>query len=240
MKILAKIIDIFYPKTCISCEKHGDFLCNECKTKIKMNKEMFLDCKHKLLRDSPIQILFVPCPFRKNPILRKAVHLMKYKFYQDLAEDLGEFVARAIMGSASSDELRNAILVPIPLHKSKLKLRGFNQAELLANAISKHANIPVVTTLITRTRATTSQATLSRADRLENMKDAFEVAYIPSDFCHRTKIHNPGIATSLGGASNPIILIDDICTTLSTMKNAAKALQKAGFRVFLGAVIAHD
>lgn len=222
-RIFAKIVDIFYPKTCISCEKHGRFLCEDCKEEIKLNNEMILGSDHKLLRDSHIQKLFVPCPFNGNPILRKAVHLMKYKFYQDLAEDLGEIVARALEESASSEELRNAVLVPIPLHKSRLRLRGFNQAKLLARSISAHAGIPVTTSLITRTRATKSQATLSRAGRLTNMQNAFEIS-------PRTEIPT----------STTIILVDDICTTLATMENAAKAFQKAGFRVVLGAVIAHD
>jgi ComF family protein len=225
-RIFAKIVDIFYPKTCISCEKHGKFLCEDCKGKIKFNNEMFLRSDHKLLRNSHIQKLFVPCPFNGNPILRKAVHLMKYKFYQDLAEDLGEIVARALKESASSEELRNAVLIPIPLHKSRLRLRGFNQAELLARSISVHTGIPIAINLITRTRATKSQATLSRTGRLTNMQNAFKVL--------------PGAKTPPITNSTTIILIDDICTTLATMENTAKAFQKTGFRVVLGAVIAHD
>ena len=229
-EIFAKIVDIFYPKTCISCEKHGKFLCEDCKGKIRLNSEMFLRSDNKLLRNSHVQKLFVPCPFNGNPILRKAVHLMKYKFYQDLAEDLGKIVARALKESASSEGLRNAVLVPIPLHKSRLRLRGFNQAELLAHSISSHTGIPIATSLITRTRATESQATLSKKERLINMQNAFEIT------------RNPGMHPEEEPITTQttIILVDDICTTLSTMENAAKAFQKAGFRVVLGAVIAHD
>jgi len=194
---------------------------------------MLLGNDHALLKNSHIQNLFVPCPFNKNPILRKAVHLMKYKFYQDLADDLGEIIAWAIKENSSSEPihkiLQNAMLVPIPLHKSRLKLRGFNQAELLARNISMHTGIPVATNLIKRTRATTSQATLSRADRLINMQNAFISTYNEKNKNTINITHQ-----------TTIILIDDICTTLSTIKNAAKAFQKAGFRVILGAVIAHD
>ena len=100
-------------------------------------------------------------------------------------------------------------LIPIPLHPSRKRKRGFNQAELLAKAIAKRSGIPVDAKLLLRTKKTDAQKDLNDQERLANLRDAFSVQK------NEIPYHN-------------LILVDDIYTTGSTMDAAAKLLKEHG------------
>jgi len=103
---------------------------------------------------------------------------------------------------------QNAIIIPIPLHKKRLSFRGFNQSEELA----KHLPNRTINLLI-RTKKTSSQAKLSKHERENNIKGSFEL---------NPQIDQPSKSTTL-------ILLDDVCTTFSTMNEAALTLKKNGY-----------
>ncbi len=111
-------------------------------------------------------------------------------------------------------------IVPIPLHKRREAFRGFNQAELLAKHLSSLTNHPL-SKFLKRELNTVSQATLNRENRLQNMKNAFTID---------TKKAPPG--------NTPIMLVDDVCTTLSTFKAAAQTLQNGGYKIILCTALA--
>jgi ComF family protein len=98
-------------------------------------------------------------------------------------------------------------LVPVPLHSGRLMERGFNQAELLAQAVGELKNIPVLPAL-QRVRETGQQAKLEKSLRIQNMEDAFQTA-------ERVK----GLR---------LLLVDDVCTTGATARACIKALLNAG------------
>lgn len=205
-------LDIFYPKYCISCNKEDSFLCENCYKNIRRNSNPVLSFK-----EGPIQRLFIPSQFHGNNILRKAVHLMKYTFYKQLSRDLANLFIELFQNHPIP---ANTHLVPIPLHKKRLKQRGFNQSLLLAEQISAKFGFPMVD-LLCRNKETKSQATLTRKERIENIKNSFEIN-TENKIPHQT----------------PLLIIDDICTTLSTLKEAAWALQKNGYTNILAAALA--
>ena len=107
-------------------------------------------------------------------------------------------------------------IIPVPLHYLRLQKRGYNQANLLAQALSERIRIPVLEDILIRTRATTSQVELSAAERRENVAEAFSIN---------------------GNVPPRVLLIDDVCTTGSTLTAAAQALQQADVKTIYAATV---
>jgi len=136
--------------------------------------------------------------------LRAIVHALKYEGRRSLAKPLA-----ALMRARAADILHDAVcVVPVPLHPSRRRHRGFNQAADLAG----HLGLPVVAALA-RIRATATQTDLPAAQRHRNMRNAFA----PTRAC-----------APLAGAV--VVLVDDVCTTGATLEACATALKTAGAR----------
>lgn len=182
----------------------------------------------------------------KDELLQKLIPVFKYKFVTDMAEPLGELLVKLLksfqtgfdyqdLNRGGLNELKfkhllsvpnifiqkETVLMPIPLHKKRLKERGFNQAELLAKQVSKQFNWQIENKFLKRKHYTSPQAKLSGKEREENMRDVFEC--LGSDKIINTKI----------------ILIDDVMTTGATMQDAARTLKNAGAKEVWGLALAH-
>ena len=149
--------------------------------------------------------------------LRGLIHLLKYEGVFPVASGLGGMLAKTIeeLLPACGDSV--PLIVPVPLHKSKRSDRGFNQAELIANAAVKRLpqRLELATGVLVRQRATISQVGLTREQRVENVRDAFRVH-------DRRRVR---------GAT--VIVVDDVMTTGTTLSECARVLKKAGAeRVF--------
>ena len=121
------------------------------------------------------------------------------------------------------------LAIPIPLHKNKLRQRGFNQAELLAREFSKLSKVQLLTNALIKIKETPAQAEVSNKEaRIKNLDGAFLVN--PKSFNYLT-------AQPLNHLT--IILIDDVSTTSATLIHAAKALQAAGAKKIIGLIVAH-
>ena len=130
------------------------------------------------------------------------MHLLKYGRIQTLARPLAKFLYKALPLDRTFD-----VIVPMPLHWRKQWQRGFNQSELLAQAVGKRWNVPVKK-LARRIRATTVQAGLTAAKRRANVSGAF-----------RAKAAIKG---------RKVLLVDDVMTTGATASACASALKRAG------------
>ena len=144
--------------------------------------------------------------------LRRLIHLMKYDGMRPLAKELGR-----LMGRTAGDFESVDCLVPVPLYRWRWWRRGFNQAELLAAAMSGATDIPPRGGLLRRARATESQSGLSNRQRRANVAGAF-TAPRPREVRGRR-----------------ILLVDDVMTTGATLDACAKALKRAGAE-YVGAV----
>ena len=144
--------------------------------------------------------------FKMEELGQKAIYILKFSGNTAMARAIAE-LAYPLLNNP--EFLQCDMIVPVPLHWIRLLQRGYNQSDVLAKMISGYLHIPVKTPL-KRIRATTRQATLTREERLKNLKNAFAVP-------------NP---QKVAGKS--ILLIDDVLTTGSTLHACADALRKAG------------
>jgi ComF family protein len=143
--------------------------------------------------------------------LRELIHLLKYEQVGPAAGVLGQMLAEAIQKlSPIADSI---LVIPVPLHRSKRRQRGFNQAELIARAALKIDGLQaaeLATDVLERTRPTVSQIGLTRPQRVENIRGAFRIRH-PSRVSGRN-----------------VVLVDDVLTTGTTASECARILLKAG------------
>jgi ComF family protein len=143
--------------------------------------------------------------------LRELIHLLKYDQVMPAAKFLGRMLAHAIR---KLDVPAGPVLViPVPLHRTKRRQRGFNQAELIARAALLNRVLPkarIMNNILQRTRPTVSQIALTRAQRAENIRGAFRVK-------HLNQV-----------AGRNVLLVDDVLTTGTTANECARILKKAG------------
>jgi ComF family protein len=161
-------------------------------------------------------------PFHDERV-RSAIHEAKYhgneQSFKLLALALVEYLRDA-------DDIKNPIIVPIPLGKERKKERGFNQAEEIANRAAKLLGCATVENLLIRTRETISQVSLPRHKREKNMRGAFLVT---PELEERRRINS----------SHTYIILDDVLTTGATLQAAIDALQKAGAGHIIPLALAH-
>lgn len=119
--------------------------------------------------------------------------------------------------------ISESVFVPVPLHKKKLRKRGYNQAELLAKGLGKRFGLPVVDCL-QRVKETKTQVGLSKEERASNSRNAFAF--------------NPAFQNNLRGIKQAF-LVDDVVTSGATLRECAKVLKKAGVEKVWGLTLAH-
>jgi ComF family protein len=141
--------------------------------------------------------------------LRELIHLLKYDRVRPAAGALGRMLAEVIQNFGS--EFRSAVVIPVPLHRTKLRQRGFNQAEEIARAALKQLDRPALklaSGALHRRRATESQTGLSDHQRQQNVRGAFLVTS-PEEI-----------------AGKDVLLVDDVFTTGATVGECARVLRR--------------
>jgi ComF family protein len=220
---------VFYPE-CIVCEKplaSGElYYCEKCRD-LAMHTEppMCPVCRGEIdvsrLKagcrcESPISVLFACGVF--DTFYRAVVHGLKYDGLLPLARHTGEVLAERLAGIDKSPRID--VIVPIPLHWTRRRQRGFNQSELIAKVLGERLQIPVSSRMLERIRKTLDQTGLSAKERVENMRGAFSM----------------GRHSDVEGLQ--VLLVDDVTTTGATLFEAAGVLRAAGCRNVFAAVIA--
>jgi len=162
----------------------------------------------------------------EEPLVKTTLHAFKYQSLESLAHPLSELFIRAV--SSSGLPIPDCV-IPVPLHPWKLRYRGFNQSELLGNALSATllpgTKIPFYAKNLVRHRFTFPQQKMSNiASRKSNIKDAFSVPKTTRIFIKEKTVW----------------LIDDIATTASTLDACARALKQAGARKVFGVVFSQS
>lgn len=203
------VVDTIYPKTCAGCGMRGMWLCDLCE-----RETLSLDipggcrrCGEPLFEgrcgcaDLPSAIECARAFAAYEGWVSAAVKRMKYEREPDRARHLATCLAPLLADLGPVDAL-----VPVPLHSSKERDRGFNQSRLLAVHLSGMAGIPVIDVL-RRTRKTVSQTTLSGRQRRENVRDVFAM-----DGSWHLR------------AGQRLVLIDDVRTTGATLGACAEAI----------------
>jgi competence protein ComFC len=208
--VLSFFLDLIFPPACVTCDDIGGYICLKCYQSMKFFRE---DIPIDL--SSPSLDSLHACTLYESTG-KNFIKTYKFGCAYALAPTIGEIMFEQ-MKKPPID-----LLVPIPLHRSRIRERGFNQAELIAKHLSRRWNIPLHNALI-RSRATSPQAQLDRQERLTHLSDAFTMS--PSSVEHiRDKV---------------IGLIDDVATTGTTLNECAKVLKKCGAKNVDGIVFAH-
>lgn len=185
-------LNLIYPLSCLTCGSKIDVnkgLCDRCVASIRPSSAGIAACKYE-------------------GVLKRAIHLFKYKGFLALLGTLSDQVLAFI--DKNIDIARIDAIIPIPLHPVRQRSRGFNQALLLANSVSRKYGIPVINNNLIKTRQTQPQSGLNRSSRLENMKNTF-------------RVNRPEAIKNKN-----LLLIDDVYTTGATIKNASLKLKGAG------------
>lgn len=165
--------------------------------------------------------------------MREAIHRFKYHGKTALAAPLAHLLHEYLRPPARQrfpqdcglpcDEF--IALIPVPLHPWRRYRRGFNQSALLAGKLAQLLHIPTVEAL-RRTRYTTPQVGLSAKDRVDNVKGAFAI--------------NKAIVARLKAQGGPVLLVDDVCTTSSTLRECAAVLKQGGIGEVYGLTLARQ
>ncbi len=229
-----RILDLFFPVFCLGCGEPREFLCDHCLKRISLRQEHHCPrCEQRItpygelcpncFRRSPLDGVFAATTYR-IPVITRAVHTFKYRFVPALSVPLSTLLSEALR---RSDLPLPDIILPVPLHKRRLRFRGFNQSELLAHRLGEIVapglSLPVLSNSLLRVRFTRPQIqTESRAERLHNLKNAFVVPIAARDILRGKNIW----------------LIDDIATTSATLEECARTLKQVGAAKVFGIVIA--
>lgn len=152
-------------------------------------------------------------------VLREAIQAFKYNRRSCLGTELGELMFNSYQ--QNFPQVTIDFMVPVPLHKKQSHKRQYNQSEILAANLGKAAGIQVFPKTLARIKETRPQYTLTKQERAENIRNAFQVKK----------------GDSLPGAK--VLVIDDICTTGSTINECARVLKQAGAMEVHGLVLAH-
>ena len=230
MPVLAKInplpalSSLFYPPTCVVCSgdaERREYLCANCRSRAPRIRSPFCvkcsepfsgaitqtfscaNCEHRTLHfDSAV------AAYRSRGIVRKLVHDFKYGRQRHLRYPLAEWLGETL----SDPRLRGRrfdVIVPVPLHPARERERGFNQAALLAELLATKAALPL-RSVLERIRYTTTQTAYDRAERMENLHNAFR------------------LRKNRDVRELRVLLIDDVLTTGSTLSECARVLKAAG------------
>jgi competence protein ComFC len=219
--MLDTAIKLIFPPKCIFCgnilSANSDIdICRGC-----FNKISFIDGiinGHNTRRSNSGCCDYIICVCHYSGIIKDS--LMRYKFfskpsyYRAFARLLTDKVKKM------TDLSKFDIIISVPLHRSKEKIRGYNQSLLISKELSKGLGVPEYSRLLSRIRDTGSQSLLSKAERYYNVKDAFEI-------CNVEMIKD-----------KVVLLVDDIMTTGNTIDECSRILKAAGAKAVVGAVIA--
>lgn len=232
MNLLEMILEFLFPTRCFICRRSApSVFCEDCRAKISpIVLPSCRRCSHPLAagagsnlcsrcrREKPSYTRAVSAGLYRG-VLRKAILLLKYRNKKRLAEPLAQLMAHKWEAEALP---RPDCIIPVPLHRSRLRKRGYNQSELLARRLGERFQVAVNSALLVRSRETSPQNRLGRLDREENVRGAFSVR------CGSLK------------NNARVLLVDDLMTTGATLRESSLALLENGIGEVYALTAARD
>lgn len=226
--LVRNLKDLCFPAYCLGCESEGNYLCPACKYEIKAQKNNpGLSPVTRTDENGALDGVASVFEYREGQLVARLIHAYKYDFLKELHQPLGEIMADFLKEFSENNlslAISEPIFCPVPLHKVRQKWRGFNQSSLLAGVIARNSG-GKLEELLQRTKFATPQMELSKEKRITNVLGAFSV--------------NPRNGNILPGMfTKPVFLVDDVATTLSTLKECALTLKNEGFKRVYAIVLA--
>ena len=207
------------PRSCAGCGSYLETpthrVCRICTGRMKSvlpGDPHVIRALQKLKENAPVTDFHALYYYEKDGVLQTLVHQLKYngmrRLGRELGADLGEKITAALKYTAA------AAIVPVPLHKAKLRERGYNQATYICEGVSSILGVPVLSGILRRARYTESQTSLTPEERKANVHGAFSVRR----------------ASRSAVKGKTILLVDDVLTTGATFSECAETLVRAGAR----------
>lgn len=225
------VLDLIYPPRCELCEvalprgRHAEarWLCDACLGSVRPIEPPFCSTCGEMFdgaitgpfrcpncADVRFSFEFAIAAVKAEGGARELVHRFKYQRALHLRGVLAALLAKTLADPRIVPSLGSAVLVPVPLHHTRQRDREYNQARELCRELTRQAGLPTLDAL-RRVRSTTPQASLSRHQRLENLRHAFA----PAKWAQRAL------------AGKTVLLVDDVLTTGTTTSECARVLRKA-------------
>ncbi|HOM40638.1 MAG TPA: ComF family protein [Bacteroidales bacterium] len=206
-------ISLLFPRVCYGCGEHllrnENLICTQCYVSIPRTN-FHLD------ENNPVaQIFWGRCLIQKSAAfsfyergsrIRKIIHALKYNGVKELGNLMGRIYAIQLKESGFFDGID--VIIPVPLHPSKQKKRGFNQSECICGGISEISGLPVNNSVLRRVSSSATQTRRSRYDRWLNVEGIFDITD-----CDALR-------------DKHVLLVDDVITTGATIESCVTALMK--------------
>lgn len=215
------LLDLLYPPRCPVCDgiaPWNDPICPECREKLPyVPGKRCIKCGKPV---EPFENLCDDCRklphvydegrgvFLYNDVMKQTMIRLKYKKRREYGKTLGRLVFEAERKTITG--WHPEAVVPVPIYKKKLEMRGYNQAEEIARPIAEGAGVPLLSNLLVRVRQTEAMKSLTAVERRKNLTDAF------------------ALGMHLRRPLQSVILVDDIYTTGATIDACAQVLKRAG------------
>jgi ComF family protein len=211
--MIKSVLNLFFPPVCSGCHSfllsNENVICTLCRHNIPLtNHHLNPDNEAftKFYGRMPVEYASALLYFHKKGIVQELIHNLKYKGQEEIGKVLGEWY---------TDDLKNSriiqsvdVIIPVPLHKRKLRERGYNQVTTFGTTLSKGLNIPYNPNVLIRNVYSKTQSKKTLLNRSEGIETIFDVVYTDKDH------------------DKHFLLIDDVITTGSTLEACSKALLK--------------
>lgn len=233
--LFGDFLSLFFPDLCLCCNeslmKGEKQVCTKCRyelpqTNYHLAQENVL--AQRFWGKLPVQYTLAYLKFTKGGRVQKILHELKYNNNQEVGEMMGRWYGQILADANTTSKDTEGILhasafdliLPVPLHRSKLRQRGYNQSDCFAQGLSASTNIPWRDDVLKRKKATKTQTKKGRMGRWQNVEKIFEV-------------QKPEVISE-----KHVLLVDDVITTGSTLEACAQAILEAGAQEISIATIA--
>jgi len=212
--VFSLIINLFFPKVCHCCDNHLTdnelYICTVCRHKLPLNN--FHNTSDNALTSifygrSKIENATSLLRFEKKGMTQKLIHKLKYKGQEEIGVFLGKWLGELLANNPNFDDID--LVIPVPLHKKKLKKRGYNQVEKFGQEIARALKIDYENQILLKETNTASQVFKQRLARWNNSNELFKIT-------RKEKI-----------AEKHILIVDDIVTTGATLESCIQELNNA-------------
>lgn len=223
--MLSDFISLFFPRCCMACSnslvKGEEIICLKCDYDLPKTNSHLIEANFiaiKFYGKVPLRDAVAFYRFSKQGKVQRLLHRLKYNNQPDIGELIGNKYGTELAQSGFQDKYQ--LIVPVPLHKSKLRRRKYNQSAVFAKGLAESLQLPIDDKLLIRTARTSTQTRKSRTDRWKNVENIFAVKE-PEKLLDKN-----------------ILLVDDVITTGATLESCALALIDAGCKAVGVAAIA--
>lgn len=211
--MLQSLINIFFPKVCVGCShllmSNENVVCTVCRHEIPLTNHHLNpenEAFKKFYGKIPVEFVSTLVYFNKKGIIQEMIHNLKYRGHEEIGTFLGDWLSEDLKDLSIIKTIDQ--IIPVPLHKKRLRKRGYNQVTTFAKSLAKNLDITYNPNILYRKVYSKTQVKKNLLGRIDIVENIFEVNYTEQDY------------------NNHFLLIDDVITTGSTLESCCRALLK--------------